>query len=288
MADEKQPISQAFPVTMRVLVLVLLLALAAAGAYSLHQHSLAARLTAQNQQMTAALAQTQSQIDALTAKMNNMMTVVAAPAPKRAPHAVARKRAAAPRLRRDDPRWKEFQAKIDAQGRAIDEQGKVIEGQGKLIQGTREDLTSAKTELSGSIARTHGELVLLQKKGERSYYEFDLDKSKQFRASGPVSMKLKKANTKRQYADMELIVDDATLQQKHVNLYQPVVFYAADSNVPVELVINRISKDHIHGYVSEPKYKRSELAAISGTSADPSQDADNRPTAPRRKLQFPK
>jgi hypothetical protein len=284
MADEKQPISQpmqhVIPTGMRVLVLVLLLALAAAGAYSLHQHSLAARLTAQNAQMSAALTQTQSQIDALAAKMNTM-TVVAEPAAAPAPHrpsAVVTKRASAPRVRRDDPRWKQFQAKLDAQGRAIDEQG-------KLIDANKQDLASAKTELSGSIARTHDELVLLQKKGERNYFEFDLDKSKQFRAQGPVSLKLKKANTKRQYADMEMIVDDATLQQKHVNLYQPVMFYSADSNVPVELVINRITKDHIHGYVSAPKYRKSELAAVSASDSAASTDAA---AAQRRKLELPK
>ena len=46
------------------------------------------------------------------------------------------------------------------------------------------------------------------------------------------------------------MVDDAKLSQKHVNLLQPVVFYAArEGGRPVELVINKVSKDHVHGYV---------------------------------------
>jgi hypothetical protein len=56
------------------------------------------------------------------------------------------------------------------------------------------------------------------------------------------------------------------LTQKHVNLLQPTVFYAADSEAPVEIVINSVTKDHIHGYVSASKYRRSELA--SSTQAD--------------------
>jgi hypothetical protein len=37
--------------------------------------------------------------------------------------------------------------------------------------------------------------------------------------------------------------------------------------VPVELVINSISKNHIHGYVSEPKYKGADLEAVANSSA---------------------
>jgi hypothetical protein len=88
------------------------------------------------------------------------------------------------------------------------------------------------------------------------------------------------------------MVDDANLSQKHVNLLQPVVFYAGENGRPVELVINTISKNHIHGYVSEPKYRQSELAAMApanGANAI-SQDAPAKPTQAksRPRLEFPK
>ena len=95
---------------------------------------------------------------------------------------------------------------------------------------TQGDLTSTRTELTGSIARTHDELVLLQRNGERNYYEFDIDKSKQFQKDGPLGIRLKKANIKHQYADLELLIEDRDLLQKHVNLYQPVMFYTPDSH----------------------------------------------------------
>ena len=37
---------------------------------------------------------------------------------------------------------------------------------------------------------------------------------------------------------------------------------------PVELVINSITKDHIHGYVSAPKYRQSELASMQSANAN--------------------
>src|SRR5207302_10499869 len=113
--------------------------------------------------------------------------------------------------------------------------------------GTQKDLVNTRTELQGSIARTHDELVVLQRKGERNYYEFDLDKTKRFTAEGPIGVRLRKANVKHQYADLELLVDDVSLIKKHVNLYEPAMFYAADSEHPVEVIVNKVSKNHIHG-----------------------------------------
>ena len=167
--------------------------------------------------------------------------------------------------------------------------------QAKQIDATRQDLASTRTELKGSIATTHDELVLLEKKGERSYYEFDLDKSKQFERKGPVGVRLAKANTKHEFADLEMMVDDLKVSKKHVNIYEPVMFYAADSKRPIEVVINAISKNHIHGYVSEPKYKGSDLEAAAnspvtnvaeGANGTPA-DVNAKPSPARQRLDSP-
>jgi hypothetical protein len=193
-------------------------------------------------------------VNALTAKLDALNAQRTA---EQAPHApVYRKpmNAASSRHRVEDPRWKKMQGQLDDQAKQID--------------ATHQDLVSARTELQGSIATTHDELVLLEKKGERSYFEFDLDKSKQFQREGPVGVRLAKANTKHDYADLEMLVDDFKVSKKHVNIYEPVVFYSADSKIPVELVINGISKNHIHGYVSEPKYKTGDLQAMANSPAN--------------------
>jgi len=256
--------------------LLLLIALIAAIAFA-WQRKTTKSLAAENQQVTLALQQTQAQLDALKAKIDSLtptpaaFTVPAKPAAiVRKPHAI---HAVAHRRQADDPRWKQFQSRLDDQGKQID--------------ATRQDLTSARTELQGSIARTHDELVVLERKGERSYFEFDIDKTKQFRATGPVGIRLKKANTKHSYADLELMVDDKDLSKKHVNLYEPVVFYASEDGRPVELVINSVTKDHIHGYVATPKYNKTELAGMSGGTAAAQESAQSQAAA-RRKLELPK
>ena len=104
-------------------------------------------------------------------------------------------------------------------------------------------------------------------------------------------MRLKKANDKHQYADMELMVDDRNLSQKHVNLYQPVMFYTPDSPQPVEVVINQIGKNHIHGYVSASKYRQSELASMSSAAengaSNPAQGTTNSDQQPSQRQKLP-
>ena len=242
----------------------------ALGGYAIHEQHAAQNLSQQNVQTTAELNGARHQLNDLSAKVDMLAareTQAAQPAPpaqQPAQGSSGRRPTAAHRLR-EDPRFKKLQSQIDEQGKAIDQTR-------SELAGTQGDLANTRTELSGNIAHTHDELVLLEKKGERNFAEFDLSKSKQFRREGPLSLRLKKANSKHQYADLELIVDDRNLQQKHVNLYQPVMFSTPDSPQPVQIVINSIGADHIHGYVSAPKYRQSELATASNTADNPAQN----------------
>jgi hypothetical protein len=253
------------------------------GGYAYHEHRVAEDLAQQNQQNSAALATTRTQVDDLNAKVNALAAQTAKPAP--APNPPMRKLATSHHPAQPS-RWQKMQAQLDAQN-------KQIEDTRTQIASTQTDLSNTRTELTGSIAHTHDELVLLEKKGERSYYEFDLTKAKTYQREGPFGVRLRKANNKHQYADLELLVDDRSLSQKHVNLYQPVMFSTPDSPQPVELVINSITKDHIHGYVSAPKYRQSELASMSNANNNNdstntrASDANSATPAQRQKLPPP-
>jgi len=257
-------------------------------------------LNDQNKLLNSELSATQNQLDALAAKVSALSTAGLPAAPTSPAPGAGSRPAAGHRANANDPRFKKLQSQLDAQGKAIDAE--------------RSDLASTRTELTGSIARTHGELVVLEKKGERNYYEFDLTRTgnfitrtSDFKREGPVSLSLKKADPRHGFADLALIVDDRNLSQKHINLYQPAMFYEPDTMQPVEIVINEISKNHIHGYVSAPKYRKSELAALSnsGNGSAPgteqaanSGDGDsdivgaqtdsNAQAAPRQRLPLPK
>ena len=98
---------------------------------------------------------------------------------------------------------------------------------------------------------------------------------------------MRKANTKHQYADLELMVEDAQLSKKHVNLYEPVRFYPGEDQQSVEMVINSIRKNHIHGYISMPKYSSKELVAAGDTATDANSPAVSNPSKARTKLTIP-
>lgn len=253
------------PVAKRVAPIVAAVAIGVGGlGYAAFEHHSAQSLAAQNKQVTSQLNATQGQLSAtngelnvLAAKVNDLETARKKPAPEVYARRTAARRAMVARRRRnpDDPRFKKMQSQLDAQGQEINQ--------------TRNDLVSARTELSGGIAKNHDELVAMERKGERNYYEFDIWKNKEYRRAGPLNVRLKKANVKHQFADLMLVVDDRDVTQKHVNLYQPVQFYVPDNPKPVEVVINAITKNHIHGYVSASKYKQSELNAMANGQSVP-------------------
>jgi hypothetical protein len=161
---------------------------------------------------------------------------------------------------------KEFQAQLDEQQKLLSQtQAEVAKNRADL----EGNLNSTRDELNGSIAKTHEELVALAKRGERSYFEFDLTKSKEFQRVGPVTLSLRHTDTKHKNYDLQMIVDDNQLTKKHVNLYEPIWIHTENESQPVQVVVNKVDKNLIHGYVSAPKYKPSELAAVGTATVTP-------------------
>jgi uncharacterized coiled-coil protein SlyX len=240
--------------------------------YVLRERRVAGGLQSKNAELSASLSQTRSQLDALTAKLNAMSAPPPQPAqPPAKPLLKAtlhRKAAAATPKHRpeENPLLKQIQAELAEHQKQITATQQDLE---KTRTQIGADLKSTRDELGSSIARNHDELVALEKKGERSFYEFDVLRSKEFRHVGPVSISLRKADTKRQYCDLRILVDDVELTRKHVNLYEPVLFYPEGYSQALELVINAIEKNQARGYVSEPKYKAPQMTA--GAAAAPAE-----------------
>jgi len=263
----------------RWLVIALVALLGVAGValgYGYRQQMLVGHLTAQQSVADATITQMQEQLTAVTSKLNDM---TAAQQPQAQAQAQAQAAAAnqltartaggathtgAKRATPTDKRYKQLQAQIA-------EQQKQLKDTQDLVAKNRSDLegniSSTRDELNGSIAKTHDELVVLQKRGERNYTEFDLMKAKQFQRIGPITLSLRRADTKHKSYDLEMIVDDNQLSKKKVNLYEPIWIHTENESQPVQIVVNRIEKNLIHGYVSSPKYKPSELASSATTGS---------------------
>ena len=101
---------------------------------------------------------------------------------------------------------------------------------------------SAREDLNGSIARTHDELVSLEQRGERSYFEFDLTRAKHFQREGPIVVSLRKVDQKHKRYDVALVVDDNQISKKNVNLFEPIWINGSDTQQGASLVVNRVDK----------------------------------------------
>ncbi len=117
------------------------------------------------------------------------------------------------------------------------------------LQQVRGDLTNT----NSVIARNHDELVTLEHKGDRNFYEFTLTKG-QKKPVGTVSMELRRTDEKRSKFTLDIYADDKVYEKRDRNVNEPLQFYAGKDPALFEVVVNTInSKNQITGYLSTPK-----------------------------------
>lgn len=124
------------------------------------------------------------------------------------------------------------------------------------LEQTIANLKQATGELDShaSLIATNGkELQALRELGERNYSEFSLSKSKKPTRVADISVELKKADQKHNRFTLAITADDKTVEKKDRNINEPIQFYTAKAKQPYEIVVNRVSKDAIAGYLATPK-----------------------------------
>jgi predicted nucleic acid-binding Zn-ribbon protein len=132
------------------------------------------------------------------------------------------------------------------------------------LEGTKQDLSNTKSEfanaltgtkgeLNGAIAKTHDELVTLAHKTDRDYFEFTLPNKKAQQKLGTVTLQLEKTDPKRNVFSVFLLFDDKRTERSNKAMNEPVFFYVQGASSALELVVNKLGKDTISGYMSTPK-----------------------------------
>jgi uncharacterized protein (DUF2141 family) len=121
------------------------------------------------------------------------------------------------------------------------------------LDSTREDLKMARSEMGTLIARNHDEIDQLRRLGERDYVEFTIAGKNKPQKVGNLTVELKGVNEKRGQYSVAMTAEDRRLEKKNRAMNEPVFFYLSGTKIPEELVINKIGKDTISGYISIPK-----------------------------------
>jgi hypothetical protein len=131
------------------------------------------------------------------------------------------------------------------------------------VASTQADLADTKTQLtrvmgdagvmSGLIATNHDELVTLEHKGDRNYYEFTIAKGSPAQNVGTIKLGLKKVDQKHSKFTLAVNSDDKSIEKKDKNLDEPIQFYSGKNPALFEIVVNSINKNTVSGYLSTPK-----------------------------------
>ncbi len=133
------------------------------------------------------------------------------------------------------------------------------------VASTRTDLDKTSSDLkravgdmgvmSGLIATNQKDLTALRQLGERNYFEFDLKKGAITQKVGDVTISLKKSDPKHNRYTVDVLSDDKRVEKRDRTINEPVQLYVSDSKQPYEIVVNKIGKDEIVGYLATPKVK---------------------------------
>ena len=121
------------------------------------------------------------------------------------------------------------------------------------LDSTREDLKMARSEMGTLIARNHDEIDQLRRLGERDYVEFTIAGKNKPQKVGNLTVELKGVNEKRGQFSVAMTAEDRRLEKKNRFMNEPIFFYISGTKIPEELVINKVGKDTVSGYVSIPK-----------------------------------
>lgn len=131
---------------------------------------------------------------------------------------------------------------------------------------TREDLKMARSELGTLIARNHDEIDQLRRLGERDYVEFTIAGKNKPQKVGNVTVELKGVNERKNQFSVALTSEDKRFEKKNRAVNEPIFFYMSGTKLPQELVINKVGKDQIRGYLSIPKANAQPQATSTSSS----------------------
>ncbi|GAC1669317.1 MAG: hypothetical protein NVS9B4_25380 [Candidatus Acidiferrum sp.] len=134
------------------------------------------------------------------------------------------------------------------------------------LDATREDLKMARSEMGTLIARNHDEIDQLRRLGEREYVEFTIVGKNKPQKVGNVTVELKGVNPKRNQYSVAMTVEDKRIEKKNHALNEPIFFYVSGTHLPEEVVVNKVDKDQIGGYISIPKANARPAATAASNS----------------------
>lgn len=227
------------------------------------QQSELAEARQQNLKLAAELRETDARLRVATDELGSKLGLTQKQLDERAEQIIRREEAAEVNSQRLEAAQKQTAQDVSKVSNDVTSVKSDVGGVRNEVVKTQNDLAGALSQLqsmkgdlsehSSLIARNHDELEVLKHKGDRTYYEFTLNKGEK-KPVGTISLELKKTDAKKGKLTLEVYADDKKYEKKDRNVNEPLQFYAGREPMLFEVVVNNInSKNQISGYLATPK-----------------------------------
>lgn len=238
------------------------------------QETALANANQQSARLAANLRETDARLRVATDELSHKLGLTQRQLDQRAQQILQRENAQAARSQRLETAQQQTAQQVSAVSSEVTNVKTDVGGVKTDVAKTKKDLATAISELQSMrgdltgqntlIARNHKELVTLEHRGDRKYYEFTLDKHRR-KPVGTVSLELRKADLKHSRFTLYIFADDKRYEKKNRNVNEPLQFYSGKQPELYEIVINKIdSKNRVSGYLSTPKNAPTPIAVPSG------------------------
>jgi hypothetical protein len=125
---------------------------------------------------------------------------------------------------------------------------KTTENKGQIDQNR-----AAVTEVRTATESNSAEIAGVKKSLEREYFNFELHEKGGYMKVFEVSLSLKDTDFKKRQYDLYVLADGKVIQKKDQSINEPIHFYVDGKKKPYEVVVTRVDKKLVVGYLSVPK-----------------------------------
>lgn len=120
----------------------------------------------------------------------------------------------------------------------------------------RADIESTRTVLDRvgqTASENSGQISELKRSLEREYYNFELQEKGGIMKVFNVALSLKDADQRRQRYDLDIVVGTKRIRKNDQSINEPIYFYPEGVKKPYEVVVTKVDKKYVVGYLSIPK-----------------------------------
>lgn len=117
------------------------------------------------------------------------------------------------------------------------------------IETTQADLASTRQKVDANTQQ----IQEVQRSLQREYYNFELPKGGGYLKVFNIALSLKDTDFSRRRYDLYVLADGKTIQKKDQSINEPLLFYVGNLKKPYEVVVTRVEKNYVVGYLSIPE-----------------------------------